>query len=600
MQQSQKYLTRLIEVVGTWREANRQLFNLIVGTIVLAAGLCGAFYIINPGAPVVLVANLRPADRTALALRLRHNGIDFTLGPDSITVPSHEYTSAHALLESSPGFSGGSEDFSLFDHSTMGQSDFDEQVNYQRSLQGELERTIMDIRGIDSARVMLAMGRPSPFAMGPSEAERASVMLTTAPGASVDATMAAAIAHLVANSVRGLDVNSITVTGNDGAILYPSQNRDGELGEAMRLRNDFEHRLETKVSALLGRIMGDGRYAVQVAVDIDASRVTSTDKLYGKGDQAIISEEHSQSPGGSEVAGGGIPGLTSNLPIANPNPKPFSDASAQPGAEDDAAAKPATPATPAASAKTDTQSQTRTADDMSRKDIVNYQPSSHEISTTTAPVRIKRITVAAVLDGTYDGGHFKALDPERLKSIQSLVAAAVGADLTRGDLVDIQSAALSQPYVPPVPNPVTQLRSLMADPMHLYGAIGAGVVLVLLTLWMIKRSISKSLARRRAARAAALAVAPAATAKESPVQDEAPATVPGAPGEPAAPTTADREQNSYEEIRKRVNLEVDRSPEAAAAILRKWLTENHTNGNGVANAAANGNRNGAHGEGNAA
>ena len=103
----------------------------------------------------------------------------------------------------------------------------------------------------------------------------------------------------------------------------------------------------------------------------------------------------------------------------------------------------------------------------------------HETNTVTAPVRIKRISVAAVLDGTYDGGHFKPLDAERLKSIQNLVAAAVGADLERGDLVDIQSAALSQPYVPPVPNPVTQLRSLMADPVHLYGAIGAGFFLLI-------------------------------------------------------------------------------------------------------------------------
>src|SRR5271166_960669 len=350
MQQLQKYLKRLIEMIGGFREANRQLFNLIAGTLALAVGICGALYVINPGAPVVLASNLRPADRTALALRLRHNNIDFTLGPDSITVPSREFNHAHALLESSPGFSGGSEDFSLFDHSTMGQSDFDEQVNYQRSLQGELERTIMDIRGIDSARVMLAMGRPSPFAMGPAEAERASVMLTTATGATVDTTMAAAIAHLVATSVRGLDVNSITVTGNDGAVLYPTQNHDGELGEAIRLRNDFEHRLEGKVGTLLERIMGNGRYAVQVAVDIDASRVTSTDKLYGKGNQAIVSEEHSQTPAGSASGGGGIPGLTSNLPIANPNPKPSSEAAAQP--EEDTSSKPA-------GAKTEAQSPTK-------------------------------------------------------------------------------------------------------------------------------------------------------------------------------------------------------------------------------------------------
>ena len=584
MPQLQKYLKRLLEMIGGWRETNRQLFNLIAGTLVLAVAISSAVYVINPGAPIVLAANLRPADRTALALRLRHHGIDFTLSPDSITVPSREFASAHALLESSPGFSGGSEDFSLFDHSTMGQSDFDEQVNYQRSLQGELERTIMDIRGIDSARVMLAMGRPSPFAMGPAEAERASVMLTTAPGATVDSTMAAAIAHLVATSVRGLEVNSITVTGNDGAVLYPIQNHDGELGDAMRLRNDFEHRLEAKVSSLLGRIMGEGRYAVQVAVDIDASRVTSTDKLYGKGDQAIVSEEHSQSPVGAASAGG-IPGLTSNLPIANPNPTPAAEAS--PAPEDATAAKPAT-------SKSETQTQTKT-DALSTKSIVNYQPSLRETSTVTAPVRIKRITVAAVLDGTYDGGHFKPLDVERLKSIKNLVAAAVGADLERGDLVDIQSAALSQPYVPPVPNPVTQLRSLMADPLHLYGAIGVGFFLLIAMLWMIKRSISRRLANRRSAREAA----PKGAETEAPKHDgtERPSATTSVPIEPAP--DAARVPADYDEIRKRVNLEVDRSPEAAAAILRKWLAENPTNGNGVASHNGNGNGNGAHTEGEA-
>jgi len=598
MPQLQKYLKQLIELVGVWRAANRQLFNLIAGTLALAAAISGAVYIIDPGAPVVLAANLRPADRTALALRLRHNGISFTLGPDSITVPSREFAGAHALLESSPGFSGGSEDFSLFDHSTMGQSDFDEQVNYQRSLQGELERTIMDIRGIDSARVMLAMGRPSPFAMGPAEAERASVMLTTAPGATVDTTMAAAIAHLVATSVRGLDVNSITVTGNDGAVLFPTSNHDGELGEALRLRNDFEHRLESKVGSLLERVMGNGRYAVQVAVDIDASRVTSTDKLYGKGDQAIVSEEHSQTPSGTAVPGG-IPGLTSNLPIANPNPKPAADTLPPPAPEDEAAAKDETSAKPAASKETD--SKTSASDTLATKSIVNYQPSLRETNTVTAPVRIKRISVAAVLDGTYDGGHFKPLDTERLKSIKSLVAAAVGADLERGDLVDIQSAALSQPYVPPVPNPMTQLRSLMADPLHLYGAIGVGFFLLIAILWMAKRSISRRLARRRAARAAAPKAAETEAPKQEEVETPSPTLTPGDPGDAPAPS-ANREQANYDEIRKRVNLQVDRSPEAAAAILRKWLAENPTNGNanGTANHNGNGNGNGAHSEGNAA
>jgi flagellar M-ring protein FliF len=500
-----------------------------------------------------------------LALRLRRHDIKFTLGADSITVGSRDAAAARGLLQSSPGFSGGSEDFTLFDRSTMGQSDFDEQVNYQRSLQGELERTIMDIRGIDSARVMLAMGRPSPFALGPSEAEHASVMLTTTPGAMVDATMAAAIARLVATSVRGLELEGITVTGNDGEVLYPPQKSDGELGDAMRLRNDFEHRLEGKVSALLTRIMGENRYAVQVAVDVDASRVTSNETQYGKGDTTIVSEEHSQTQGAA--TSGGVPGLTSNLPIANPNPQPPATPSAN--------ASPAADATASASpVKTETQSD---GGDLARKDIVNYKPSIHEVNSVTAPVRIKRISVAAVLDGTYDHGVFKPLDEARLKAIKGLLAAAVGADLDRGDSVDIQSAALSQPYVAPIPNPIDQLRLFIADPVHLYETAGVVLLLLLAMFWMLKRALSRRSARKRMAAEVAAATDTA--------QPEAPA--PGT-AETPAPSPNPGHEIAFDEIRRKVNEEVERNPEAAAEILRRWLAEGAATGNGAAAPAPEG------------
>jgi flagellar M-ring protein FliF len=566
MKPLEEFFSRTLAAIRKFREGNRQLFNAIVASLAMAFAICGALYVIDPGAPQILVANLNPADRTAIALRLRRHNLDFTLGADSIAVPAYEFNQAHLVLQASPGFSGGGEDFRLFDRSTMGQSDFDEQVNYQRSLQGEIERTIMDIRGVDSARVMLAMGRPSPFALGPSEAERASVMVTAAPGATLDSAMAAAIARLVANSVRGLDLNSVTVTDNDGAVIFPTQNHDGELGDAMRLRNEFEHRLEGKVSSLLNRIMGDNRYAVQVAVDIDTSRVSSTDKLYGKGDQAVLSEEHSQTPV-SGLEGGGVPGLTSNLPIAAPNPTP----GAAPTASDEAATtKPAT---------TKVASQVQSGD-LSRKDIVNYKPSIRETNTVTAPVRIKRISVAAVLDGTYESGRFKPLDKERLDSIKELVAAAVGAEQERGDSVDIQSAALSQPYVPPVPDPLTQLRSLMANPLHFYGAIGVGLLALIVLAWMVKRSIGRKRGKRKemkVASAAATAVSAAAPAAGQPPVEPADQPKP----EPAqAP-----EQKAYQEIRKRINEEVERNPEAAANIVRKWLAEN----SGTTNGASNGN-----------
>src|ERR1700691_5040130 len=115
MAQLQKYLTQIIALIKDFRSRNRQLFSLIVGTLGFALVIGAALYVINPGAPVVLVANLNSADRTALALRLRRHDIKFTLSADSITVGSRDVATASALLQSSPGFSGGAEDFSLFD-----------------------------------------------------------------------------------------------------------------------------------------------------------------------------------------------------------------------------------------------------------------------------------------------------------------------------------------------------------------------------------------------------------------------------------------------------------------------------------------------------
>ncbi len=544
---------RIQAAISAFRTGNPQLFTLIGAALALAAVISGAFYALSPGPPIVIASNLAPADRTALALRLRRHKIAFTLGPDSIAVPARAAAEADHLLAASPGFAGGAEDFSLFDRSTMGQSDFDEQVNYQRSLQGELERTIMDIRGVDSARVMLAMGRPSPFALGPSEAERASVMLTTAPGTVIDIATARAIAHLVAGSVRGLSAGNVVVTGNDGAILFPPPH-DGENGEANRLRNELEHRFQEKIALLLNRIMGENRFAAEVSVAIDTSKVTSHDRLYGKDDHPVASEEHSITSGIEQPRG--IPGLTSNLPSPVP--------AASPQAAGSRTATPASTATPRNTvASLDHQSSDGS---FSRKDIVNYKPSSRDVSTVTAPMRIGRITVAVVLDGTYDGGHFKPLPPDRLEAIKGLLAAAVGAETDRGDTVEVQSAPLSQPYVPPVPNPLTQIRELMSNPTHLYEAIGAGFVILLLVGWLLKRMIGRLFGRQRLP--APVPEAPQLTA-DAQAQAALPAPSADEAAAPALPALTP--PSAYDEMANRLNEEVSRDPEAAAEVLRKWL-----------------------------
>jgi flagellar M-ring protein FliF len=558
MDQLRQLATRALEMLRAFRAGNPQLFRLIGAALGLGLAICAGFYLLNPGALVMVATNLGPTDRTALTMRLRHERIDFSLGPDSVSVPSSQADQARQLLAAIPSFAGGVDGFPLFDQSSMGQSDFDQQVNYQRAQQGELERTLMDMRGIESARVMLGMGRPSPFALGPSEAERASVMLTTTPGTVIDPATARAIAHLVAGSVRGLAVENVVITGNDGVMLYPPPH-EGEYGDALRLRDDLERRLQEKISLLLNRIMGENRFATEVAVTVDSSRVESRDQLFGKGGQAVLSEEHSVTPAGSEAAG--IPGLTSNLPA----PVPSSQASASP----ESAPTPAAARRPANGAAETAKTQTIARDD-ARKDIVNYKPSSREIRTITAPMRVQRITVAVVLDGTYEGGRFKPLPEERVAAIQGLIAAAIGADKDRGDSVDVQSAPLSQPYVPPVPDPLTQLRAYISNPTHLYEAAGAALVILVLIGWFIKRTLSRLFGRKRGTQPNT-AVSPVATEQVATLEE------PPIDSTPEKDTKHEPLRSEYEQIRARLNEDVGRDPEAAAAILRKWLEET-TNG----------------------
>src|SRR5260221_14696081 len=106
MEQLRQLATRGLELIRAWRTQNPQLFKLLAGTLGLAAVILGGFYLFDPGAPIVIASNLTAADRTALALRLRRHQIDFTLGADSLTVPSSEAAEAQPLLAASPGLAG--------------------------------------------------------------------------------------------------------------------------------------------------------------------------------------------------------------------------------------------------------------------------------------------------------------------------------------------------------------------------------------------------------------------------------------------------------------------------------------------------------------
>jgi flagellar M-ring protein FliF len=527
---SDPWVRRVVEL----RAANPGLFDLgaIAGGLLLVAAAWFAAFSSRGNA--ILAGNLSAADRMALLVRLRQQGVPYTVDQDAIEVPESRLDEARRLLSSGPGFAGGEASFAIFDRGSLGQSAFTEQVSYQRALQGELERTIMNIRGVENARVMLAFEAPSPFALGPQSSNRASVLLTPAAGAIIDEVTARAIAHLVAGSVQGLNADQVVVTTDEGAVLFPPQRgENGEAEQVLVLRHKLEHDLETKADNLLNGIVGSGRYRLAVSVDLNREQLRETLYDYGSGkNEALLSEEHTVEPAAGASEAAGIPGLTSNLPA----PSPIATASASP-----AAPSPGATPRPAAIAPN--------APAYSRKDIVNYKPSTREIQRISEPLSVRRLSLAAVVDGTYRNGAFEPLSEAKLRELRNLLVAVVGADLSRGDIVEVSSAALTHPYIPPPPGLHEQLQQFVSSPKEVMAAIAAAALVAVAAIWMLARKLRHMAARRRLKR----------TMRQADV--ERPSEAVSAPGQPEI------------DLRSRASQQAERFPEVGAAIVRRWIEE---------------------------
>ncbi|MGH7905349.1 MAG: flagellar basal-body MS-ring/collar protein FliF [Candidatus Binataceae bacterium] len=519
------------------RAKNPRLFDVVAAAgaaVLLVGALIAAF---SSTDSVILASNLPPADQMALEMRLRRQGISFHNDQGAIEIPENRAREAREMLRSQPDFAGGGEGFSLFDHLGLGETAFAEQVTYQRALQGELERTIMNIKGIENARVMLALGRPSPFALGARQSSHASVVLTAAPGAVIDELTARAIAHVVAASAAGLEPDNVVVTQNDGTALYPPPHASlGQAGDALEVRRKIERELTEKADQLLKGITGDGLYRVEVSVGLDSERRQETVFDYDGKNEARLSEERTVGP--ASPGERGIPGLTANLPKPQALPSP---SAAKP------VAKPKAAATPAA------QSQTAYLKPVMQKEIINYEPSTHKVERTSEPLTIERISLAAVVDGTYKDGTFQPLSPARLKEIQRLLAAAVGAVPERGDLVEVSSAALTHPYIPPAPAFADRVKTLLNNPKTILSGAGTALLMLILALWFITRRIRRASAARQLKR-------------------EMQKAEPKRMAEPAQDRTA-MAASAEGDLRTRASILSERNPDSAAAVLRRWIKE---------------------------
>jgi len=430
-------------LLNQWR-ANPRLPLMIAASAAVAAVAALWLWSSTPDYGV-LYSNLSDRDGGAIIASLQQMNIPykFTEGGGALLVAANKVPEARLRLASQGLPKGGTVGFELMDNQKFGTSQFAEQVNYQRALEGELARSINSISAVDSARVHLALPKPSLF-VREQKKPSASVILTLHRGRSIDEGQVSAIVHMLSSSVPELSAKSVTVVDQAGNLL--SAANAGARGldvSQLKYTQEIEQGYSHRIEAILQPIVGAANVHAQVAADIDFSIVENTDEKYRPnqepGSAAIRSQQSSESSQPVGSSPGGVPGALSNQPPGNPvapivNVSPGSQ---KPGVAGSEKLKISTESSGMGGASRSGGSAN------TRKDgTINYELDRSIRHVQQGAGGIKRLSVAVVVN--YRGGAgaqgkrtTQALSATEMEQIQKLVKEAMGYSSERGDSLNV-------------------------------------------------------------------------------------------------------------------------------------------------------------------
>jgi len=479
---------------------------LLVGiAAAVAVGLTVAMWWRGPSYSL-LYANLAAEDQAQIAQALDAAQISYRMGPggNSIEVASDRLTDARMKL-ASQGLPEGGGGFALLDKDPgFGVSQFVENARYQHALETELARTIASLRPVEGARVHLAVTHQSAFVRDHRPAS-ASVFVQLKPGRSLEQEQVQAIINLVASSIPELEANQVTVVDQQGRLLSAPDGHDEV--SARERQFDLAHRLEDdyrqRVEALLEPLVGAGRVRAQVVAQMDMTVTEEAREQYRPDSQIVRSEQTSeQTSRDANGAQGGVPGALSNQPPATgvattPAATPPPPANANPpatGAAKTAAAAAAAATPPAPTSDSSTKETTR-----------NYEIDRTVAYTRQPAGKLKRLTVAVLIDNAHSTGKdgkpmAVALTSQQLDHITQLVKDAVGFDESRGDAVNVVNSSFTEEPVPT--SGELQMPALWEKPMFrdLLKIIAGAAVLIALVLAVLRPLVRALIVSPRAQR----------------------------------------------------------------------------------------------------
>ncbi len=388
----------------------------------------------------VLFANVSDKDGGAIIAALSQMNVPYRMaeGGGAILVPAGQVYETRLKLAGQGLPRGGGAGFELLETQKFGVSQFIEQVNYQRAIEGELARTIQSIAAVESARVHLAIPRPSVF-VRESQKPSASVLVTLYPGRSLDAGQVTGMVNLISSSVPELAARNVTVVDQNGNLLSGPSGDSGRMAlDASQLKylHQVEANIAARIESIVRPITGLENVRAQVAASLDFSETEQTSESFKPNstprDQAIRSQQSNESNSSSPTPAQGIPGALSNQP---------------PGAASAPLVAPQLAAANAPAPPPATSSQ--------KEQTINYEVDKTIRHTKGEVGSIQRLSVAVVVNYRRAGDGAKAkLEPltePEIAQITDLAREAMGFNKDRGDTLNVVNAPFRSAAVEEAP-----------------------------------------------------------------------------------------------------------------------------------------------------
>jgi flagellar M-ring protein FliF len=499
-----------------------QRSRLLMAAAILAACFGALLWYASRTDWRTLYAGLDPDDARQMAQQLTTAGIPFDVSPDGSTlrVPSQNLDKARLATTAKGAPKSGRMGFELFDNPNWMGSEFDEKVNYQRALEGELEHTIATLASVRSARVHLVLSHESLFTTEQRDA-KASVVLRLRHRA-ISGDEAEAISNLVASAVDDLRPENVVLVDAEGGGVLGRRSGNAALGTR-------EQRMAAKLVETLEPAAGPGNVRASVTIDCDPNSADELDESYDPAQVATLSMQRNEQSSGQPAASG-IPGTASNAPNAKPPLYPTQIASSQ----------------------------------NLKQESATYGVSKKVRHSVEAAGRVRRLTAAVLINFRRTGQGkqtgWQPRTPDDMKRLTDLAQSAIGYDSSRGDQVSVEELAFDNDMAPAEPDRGEQVLA-MAERSEFLLRYGTILTAILAFFFFVARPMLRSLASAPARRAGG--ASPAA-----PLRVQAAAAAPQlSPEQQEAEERKARAQNVFEQVAENVK----RDPMQSTRLLESWI-----------------------------